>query len=151
MQHNGVPAIDFVINELKSKATSSRAIIPLINFEQVVNSGDDFLPSFDLVQFGFEHEIKNQLYVTLYLRALEVNHFLKINLCEIYVMCKKISEEIRSIESIDVTVIAFKAQYKEHYGCFERAEIDMYSEADITVLLLGTQDKIVANAKAQPL
>lgn len=42
MRYNDVTAVRFVINELKSKATSSRAIIPLINFEMVVKSGDGF-------------------------------------------------------------------------------------------------------------
>lgn len=135
MQYKGTPAINFVIDELKSKATSSRAIIPLINFEQVVNSGDSFLPSFDIVQFGFQEEDKKQLYVTLYLRALEVNHFLKINLCEIYLMCKKIYEQIRSIDSIDITVIAFRAQYKSEFGCFKRAIMDSISQSKILLLL----------------
>lgn len=142
MQHNGEPAINFVIRELESKATSSRAIIPLINFTQVVNSGDGFLPSFDLVQFGFLQEDKKQLHVTLYLRALEVNHFLKINLCETYLLCKKIYEKIRSIDSVEIRVIAFKAQYKENYGCFARAKIDMLSESKITMVLLDSPKQI---------
>ena len=133
-------AMDFVIEELNSKATSNRAIIPLIKFKDVIKSGDGFLPSFDLVQFGFCDDTKRNLFVTLYLRALEVNHFLKINLCEIYLMCKQITENIRSVETVDITVLAFKAQYKEKFGCFKKAEIDKITEAKITHSLDNSND-----------
>ncbi len=143
MQSNGTTAIEFVVKELKSKATSSRAVVPLIDFEMVVKSGDGFLPSFDLVQFGFMEEEKSHLYVTLYLRALEVNHFLRINLCEIYLMCKQIASEIRSIDTIELSVVAFKAQYKEFFGCFKRAEIDMIEEAEIVMSLQDNPQSII--------
>lgn len=143
MRYKDVNAVSFVIDELKSKATSSRAIIPLINFEMVVKSGDGFLPSFDLIQFGFMKEEKTHLCISLYLRALEVNHFLRINLCEIYLMCKQIAQEIRSIDTIDVNILAFKAQYKEHFGCFKCAEIDIIEESEITLSLQDNLDYIV--------
>lgn len=143
MKYNDVTATDFVIQELKSKATSSRAIIPLINFKMVVESGDGFLPSFDVVQFGFLEEERTNLLITLYLRALEVNHFLKINLCEIYLMCKQIAHEIRSIETVSVNIYAFKAQYKENYGCFKCAEIDKIDESEITLSLQDNLGYIV--------
>jgi hypothetical protein len=132
MKSKDKTAMDFVEQELNSKATSNRAIIPLIKFKDVIKSGDSFLPSFDLVQFGFCDDVKRTLFVTLYLRALEVKHFLKINLCEIYLMCKQITESIRSVETVDITILAFKAQYKDKYGCFKKAEIDKISEAKIT-------------------
>jgi len=135
MRYKDIKGIDFVVDELNSKPTSSRAIIPLINFENVYVSGDGFLPSFDVVQFGFNSESKDTLYITVYLRALEVNHFLKINLCEIYVMCKNIRSKIRGVENINVTVVAFRAQYKENFGCFAKAGIDIKSESDLLLLL----------------
>jgi thymidylate synthase/predicted MPP superfamily phosphohydrolase len=135
MQSKGIWGIDYIIDELKNKATSSRAIIPLINFDDVVDSGDQFLPSLDIMQFGFSDDMKSKIFVTIYLRALEVNHFLKINLCEVYLMVKSIIDEIRSIEEVDITILAFKAQYKEKYGCFRKARIDTLSEAKLTRLL----------------
>lgn len=130
---NNKKALDFLVEELNSKATSSRAIVPLINFNNIVESGDRFLPSFVLVQFGFNDDNKkDELLVTFYLRALEVNHFLKINFCEIYLMCKRIQEDIRSVKRVNVTIIAFRVQYKEKFGCFRRAEIDKATEAQIT-------------------
>ena len=131
-----VDLIDYVIRELKNKATSSRAIIPLINMEDVVGSGDNFLPSLDIIQFGFKEDNKKELYVTLYLRALEVNNFLKINLSEVYVMCKKISEKIREISILNITIFSFKAQYREKFSCFKKADIDMIDESDLMISVL---------------
>ena len=136
-------AIGFIVEELLSKATSSRAIIPLINFKDVLKSGDGFLPSFDLVQFGFLSEAKTTLIVTVYLRALEVNHFLKINICEIYVLCKQIAKEIRSITDINVNLLAFRAQYKEKFGCFRKAEIDLISESKLLMMIQKNAEDIV--------
>lgn len=139
MQSEGIWGIDYIVDELKDKATSSRAIVPLINFDDVVDSGDHFLPSLGIAQFGFSDDTKSKIFVTIYLRALEVNHFLKINLCEVYLMIKSIIDEIRSIEEVDITLLAFRAQYKEKFGCFRKARIDTLSEAKLTVLLLDNK------------
>ncbi|WBW95256.1 metallophosphoesterase family protein [Oceanirhabdus sp. W0125-5] len=145
MKTEDVWGIEYIIEELKAKATSSRAIIPLINFSDVAKSKDDFLPSMDVIQFGFKDESKTTVFLTVYLRALEVKNFLKINLCEIYLMIKVIKEEIRSIDSINVNIFAFRAQYKEKYGCFKKAAIDHLSESDLTIKLIDKeyQDIIV--------
>ncbi|TGE38704.1 metallophosphoesterase [Desulfosporosinus fructosivorans] len=135
--------ISHVISELNNKATSSRAIIPLINFNDVSGSGDNFLPSLDIIQFGFSNEEKTELFCTLYLRALEVNHFLKINLSEIYIMSIKIKESIRSISKINITILAFKAQYKEKYSCFRRAELDMLEERTLMKIVIKRQILII--------
>lgn len=136
MQTKEVWGIDHIIKELNNKPTSSRAIIPLIDFNDVVNSGDQYLPSLDIIQFGFADDTKIKAFVTIYMRALEVNHFLRINLCEIYIMLKRIVAENRTIKDVDITVLAFRAQFKEKYGCFRRAEIDRISEAKLTIMLL---------------
>ncbi len=130
---NGIWGIDHIIGELNNKATSSRAIIPLISFENVVGSEDKYLPSLNIIQFGFSDDKKSKIFVTIYLRALEVNHFLKINLCEIYLLIKAVADEIRSIEEVDITVLAFKAQYKEKYGCFKKARIDTIDESALAI------------------
>ncbi|MBU3201560.1 metallophosphoesterase [Clostridium estertheticum] len=131
MQKDGIDGIKHIIKELQSKATSSRAIIPLIDIKNVIGSGDNFLPSLDIIQFGFNTEDRTELYVTLYLRALEVQHFLRINLSEIYVMVKRLKEEIRSINKLNINVFAFKAQCKEQFGCFKKAKIDILEERNI--------------------
>ncbi len=129
--------IDFVVDELTKKATSSRAIIPLIDLKTVIESGDSFLPSFDFLQFGFNSELKEELHISLYLRALEVKHFLKINICELYLMAKNIKDKIRSVKKINMNILAFKAQHKEEYGCFKKSELDMITEARLTKILIN--------------
>lgn len=117
-------AVERIIHKLKGNATSSRAILPLINVEDVINAGDGFLPSLDIIQVGFSKHTKDELYITVYLRALEVNHFLKINICEVYLLVKRIEEDFKSITNVNVNIIAFRAQYKEKFGCFRKAELD---------------------------
>ncbi|CAI3202390.1 metallophosphoesterase family protein [Clostridium neonatale] len=131
-----VDPINHIIKELIRKPTSSRAIIPLINMNDVVDSGDNFLPSLDIIQFGFDNDERIELCVTIYLRALEVNNFLKINLCEVYVMCKKIKEQIRSISNININIFAFRAQYKEKFSCFKKADIDITDESRIMIKVM---------------
>lgn len=131
MHTNENDSIDYVIDELKRKATSSRAIIPLLRLEDVLKGGDSFLPSLDSIQFGFMNEEKNELCVTIYMRALEVKNFLPINICEVYLIVKRIQHEIRSIKKINITIFAFRAQYKEKFGCFKKANIDMLESYDI--------------------
>jgi len=131
--------ISYAINELINKATSSRAIIPLISFKDVFGSEDNHLPSLDIIQFGFFDEEKTELFCTLYLRALEVNHFLRINLSEIYIMSKKIQEAIRSINKININIFAFRAQYKEKFSCFKKAKIDMLAERNIMKIVMEKQ------------
>ena len=58
-------------------------------------------------------------------------------------MCNEIVNEIRSIATIDLSVYAFKAQYKESFGCFKRAEIDTLKEAELTMLLLDNSRSII--------
>jgi Icc-related predicted phosphoesterase len=119
--------IENVIEELNKKATSSRAIIPLINKDEVVSSGDSFLPSLNIIQFGFKNDFKDKLLITLYLRALEVSNFLKINICESLILAKKIKDGIRSIRYLDINIFTFRAQYIPSFGCLEKAEIDRTS------------------------
>lgn len=131
---NGRNGIEYIIEQLKEKATSSRALIPLISIDDVIDSGDDFLPSLDIIQVGFEDDAKNNIYITIYLRALEVGQFLKINLSEIYLILKQIKAKIGSVNQVVITINAFRSQYKEKFSCFKKALIDKYTEAKITSL-----------------
>lgn len=137
MFKGGEDPIDYIVNELQRKPTSSRAIIPLINIEDVVKSGDNFLPSLDILQFGFNNNERNELYVTIYLRALEVNNFLKINISEIFVMINKIADKIRSITNLNINIFSFKAQYKEKFSCFRKADIDMIDESKLMIYVMN--------------
>lgn len=136
MDKGNISGLDYIIKELSNKSTSNRAIIPLVNVLDVIESKDGFFPSLDIIQFGFASENKEELYVTLYLRALEVNHFLKINLSEVYLMTKYITNKILSVNKINLNIIAFRAQFKESFGCFQKAEIDLLEEREIMMLIM---------------
>ncbi|GAU78539.1 metallophosphoesterase [Fusibacter sp. 3D3] len=143
MQSESIWGMDYIIQELMNKSTSSRAIIPLIDFNMVANSKDRFLPSLDIIQFGFADDQRSELFLTLYLRALEVKHFLKINICEAYIMAQQLKDKIRSIQRINLTIVAYKAQYKENYGCFRKAQIDSVTESDLTMSIIEKDFKAV--------
>ena len=127
--------IDFIVEELTRNSTSNRAIIPLISFNDVLKKQFDNLPGLVSVQFGFKTESKDELYCSMNLRSLEVKHFLRINLSELYILILKISNEIRSINKLDISVYAFKAQYKENFSCFKQAEIDTLSPGAISKIV----------------
>ena len=126
---------EFAINKLRENPTNKRTIIPLITKEDVFGSGDNKLVSFDVVQFGFINNLMEDLYITVYMRALEVRHFLPINLCEIYLMAKELKKELQTIKKVTVCFFVFRAEQKENYGCYKKAEIDLLSESRLCSLL----------------
>lgn len=137
---NSKRGINYVIEELIRNSTSNRAIIPLIHLQDVYDRRFDHLPGLNCIQFGFTNDDKSELYCSVYLRSLEVNHFLKINISEVYLLIKEISKEIRSIRNVIISIYAFKAQYKENFSCFRKARIDMMSSGDVANLIYR-QDK----------
>lgn len=127
MVSDDIKGINYIIDELKRNSTSNRAIIPLIRFDDVLKNRFTYLPGLNSVQFGFTNDEKTELCCSVYLRSLEVNSFLKINLSEIFILVSHICDEIRSIKKISIYLYAFKAQYKEHFSCFKKASIDSMS------------------------
>lgn len=127
--------INYIIDELTRNSTSNRAIIPLVRFSDVLDKQFGHLPGLNSIQFGFLNDEKGELFCSVYLRSLEVNHFLKINLSEIYLLLTQILNEIRSVKRIIINLYAFKAQYKERFSCFRKAKID--------TLNVGTLSKFV--------
>lgn len=139
MNFGDTQGVDYVIKELKRKENSSRAVIPLINFKNVVESGDSFLPSFNILQFSFFTQKETVFYANLYLRDVEVNNFLYINIYELYLIIKKILGELgRDNDTrICLNIYAFWAQYKEKFGCFMKAQLDRMTEAQLTIIVQG--------------
>lgn len=125
----------FAIDKLKENPTNKRTVIPLITKEMSFKSGDGKLVSFDIVQFGFLDNTCSDLYITVYLRALEIRHFLPINICEVYLMAKKIKESLKSVENISLCLFAFRAEAKKNYGCYKKSKIEMLSESELCRLL----------------
>lgn len=142
MVSDGEKGIDYVVDELNRNSTSNRAIIPLIHFGDVLKHRFDYLPGLNSVQFGFVNDEKTELCCSVYLRSLEVSKFLKINLSEIFTLVSHISEEIRSIQKINIYLYAFKAQYKEHFSCFKKAYIDTIGLGELAHIIYKDSHKL---------
>ncbi len=143
MVNDGEKGIDYIVDELNRNSTSNRAIIPLIHFGDVLDHRFDYLPGLNSIQFGFVNDEKTELCCSVYLRSLEVSEFLKINLSEIFILVSHISKEIRSIKKITIYLYAFKAQYKEHFSCFEKAAVDAISLGDLAHIIYKDSHKLL--------
>jgi len=139
--HKKENGIDNVIKELKEKKTSNRAIISLINQEDIVGSGDNPIPSFMILQFSIENS--NHLYVTAYFRALEVSKFLRINIEEIRIIIENVKTEIVDIDKVFLNIIAFRAYIKEDINPLQRAQLDLLTSQKIFAILKKKPKELV--------
>lgn len=141
------PGFDYIINQLKTSPNSTRAILPLINFDEVIKTSDygknENLPALNIIQFSLDNDIST-LNISMYFRSLEVNNFLKINICEAFLCAKKISQNIRSVKFINLSIYAAIAQFYEGYKAGNRVcAIDSMSSERLTLYLsLQNFDKI---------
>lgn len=95
-----------IIAELKRKSTSNRALYSLLAQDKINDSGDRPIPSFLTFQCTIEKEI---LYCTASFRALEVSHFLKVNLEEIRLNLVDICDAFPALEKVRLHIFAFHA------------------------------------------
>lgn len=140
--------LEHLVEELKIKNDSNRAIVSLINQKDIIGSGDKPIPSFMLLQCGIEGE---NLYITLYFRALEVINFLRINLEEVRQIAYKICNEILSLSTVKLNIIAFRAYANERQNTLERPDIDLLEESRMTLYMQQNVNKIISllNQKEQ--
>lgn len=126
--------ITFVADELKKKPTSNRIVLSTYSMEQINKSLDDaqYLPSLASIQFGKEGE---RLIVHMHLRALEAKQFLKINICEIDYLLKKLKQNNVEFSKVEIIISAFRVQKKEGFHCFLKTEIDSMDTIDLTTLV----------------
>ena len=120
--------INNVIKQLKEKQASNRAIISLINQENIMESKDNPIPSFMILQFSIEHGTK--LYVTTYFRALEVSKFLKINTEEIRQIIKKILDNFLSVDEVYLNIIAFRAYIDGSINPLKKTKIELLNQRE---------------------
>jgi len=123
--------IDHMIKCLKEKRNSNRALISLIDQDDIIDSGDNPIPSFLILQTNIDN---NKLFLTVYFRALEISTFLKINLEEIRIIASKILQELDSlyqINQIELHIFAFRAYIKEDINTLIRPKIEMLDEATL--------------------
>lgn len=130
----GMSGIEYVVNSLKIKPTSNRIVLPTYNMESIVESLDDknYLPSLASIQFGKDGE---KLIVHMHLRALEAKQFLKINICEIVYLLKKLKDSAITFEDVEVVISAFRVQKIDKFHCFLKAEIDAMNQTDLTTIV----------------
>ncbi|MEH2402836.1 hypothetical protein [Nostoc sp.] len=131
-QYIGSDGIPHVINELRDKHTSNRALISLISQKDIVNSGDEPIPSFMVLQFSVEED---GLYITTYFRALEVTKFLRINLEEIRIIADKICQSIKRIKKIKLNIFAFRAYANDNLNPLQRPKIEFLDEIKLLKLM----------------
>lgn len=125
--------IQHIIEELKHKPTSNRALYSLLSQNDISESGDDPIPSFLTFQCSIEGSI---LYCTASFRALEVSRFLRVNLEEIRQNLVDICKALPAVETVRVHIFAFHAYVRTVAAtALRRPEIDVTTEAQLLRLM----------------
>lgn len=129
-------ALEYVIEELKTKADSHRACISLYDMSTLISSDDKSIPSFMVMQAGMSDDM-SQLSLTSYFRALEVSKYLPRNIAESCLVAEKLQSAFSfKFKELSITIHACNAYVKESYSCHEKAEIDMLGEAEIMMQVM---------------
>lgn len=129
-------ALEYVIEELKTKADSHRACISLYDMSTLISSDDKSIPSFMVMQAGMSDDM-SQLSLTSYFRALEVSKYLPRNIAESCLVAEKLQSAFSfKFKELTITIHACNAYIKENYSCHEKAEIDMLGEAEIMMQVM---------------
>jgi hypothetical protein len=132
MNRGGQTGVDFLIEELKRKKTSNRACVSLVSMSDLVNSGDAPIPSFMILQAGFDLDYPGSLVITEYFRALEVIKFLPINLAETALIVRALAGAFPEIRSVVLSIVAYRAHSRPSFTCFVKAELDRIAGAVVT-------------------
>lgn len=134
-----VGGLDYISEELNRKRTSNRAMYSLVSNEMIINSADNPIPSFMIFQCLFEENDSENLYCTVYFRALEVSKFLSINLEEIRQnIVKLISDGIR-FNNVRLLIVAGRAHHTNSFISLKKPEIDKLSPAEIHEMVLDKE------------
>jgi hypothetical protein len=125
--------LQHIIDELKHKPTSNRALYALLAQKDISGSGDHPIPSFLTFQCSIEKSI---LYCTASFRALEVSRFLKINLEEIRQNLVAICAAFPVVEKVHLHVFAFHAYVRTAAAAaLRRPKIDVTPEPQLLRLM----------------
>jgi hypothetical protein len=125
----GERGMNHVAEQLKEKSDSRRALLTLIGMDDILNSGDEPIPAFLLLQFGIDGEC---LFVTATFRALEVSEFLPINLAEIGLHIRRLRREFLDLSVVRLKIDAFQAYSKPGFNCLVRPEMDRLEPGSVT-------------------
>ena len=138
-------SMDYIKRTLTKNPTSRRALVSLIDQQMVQGSKDNYLPSFDLVQFSFPDNFKNTLNISLYMRSLEASVFLPINLCELYLMALQLEEYHLVAPNIDIAIFTHCVSHIEGFDGFKKSELDVLSEHEIQDLVVHSDYEALYN------
>ncbi|MGD8214470.1 hypothetical protein [Aestuariimicrobium sp. Y1814] len=117
-------ALSFLEEELQRKPTSNRACVSLVDGKDIMSSGDGALPSFLVLQAGFQADSLQTLFITAYFRALEVKQFLPINLAELSLVADRLANQFPTVKTGVLTLFAFRAHANEGFGNHAVSELD---------------------------
>jgi len=120
--------LDHIIEELRNKPSSNRALFSLISQRDISNSGDEPIPSFMIFQTCIDSNI---LYCTAYFRALEVSTFLRINIEELRLKLIEIYQKIPNFTKVRLVIIAFRGYNNPFISPLKKAKIDLMTDIDI--------------------
>lgn len=116
--------MDHLIDELKAKPSSNRALLSLISQKDVSGSGDKPIPSFMVFQTSIDDDI---LYCTTYFRALEISTFLRINIEEIRQRLCAVYSECQNYSKIRLVIFSFRAYHNSSMIPLEKPKFDLLS------------------------
>jgi len=131
-------SMKYVIDTLTSNPTSRRALISLIDQNAVQNSKDDYLPSFNIVQFSFPDDYRTKLNVSLYMRSLEASKFLPINICELYLMILELKKKHLVAKNVDIAIFAHCVSYIEGFDGFEKSRLDILTSDELQNIIASS-------------
>jgi hypothetical protein len=139
-----VDGVDNIINELKEKPSSNRALYSLIDQKTIMESGDSPIPSFMLFQSILDDET---LYCNVYLRALEVSTFLRINLEEIRLNIEKIARSSLSFTTVRLVILACRAHHVPNFNPLEKPNLDLMSQYQILSMMKDDRPTFIRNVE----
>jgi hypothetical protein len=131
--------VGHLVDELKRKPTSNRALLSLLSQDVVNGSGDDPIPSFMVFQVSIFEDI---LYCTVYFRALEVSSFLRINIEEIRLRLKDLHSELMAFNTVRLVVHAYRAYNNPNASTLKRSKLDLMSGPRIMKLVENDPDRL---------
>lgn len=124
--------VQHIIQELKDKPTSNRALYSLLGQSVISGSGETPIPSFMSLQCQIEGDT---LYCTCCFRALEVGKFLRVNLEEIRQTLVEIHLGVPNFNKVHLTIFAFHAYVDAKRRPLMKPEIEVLTSIQLLTLL----------------
>lgn len=122
-----------LIDELKEKPSSNRALYSLMAGKQISDSGDSPIPSFMLFQCSIEGA---SLKCACYFRAIELSKFLRVNLEEIRQILVEVTQEILEVKKVEIALFAFRAYVDVSASMLKKPQIELFKDEQLHKLLM---------------